>query len=177
MKNPFTYFRRKRQAEEQVFQALKAVIRDLERQNAHLTGENSWLTKQVEYLRCQLMKVRVSQGTEGRRGWEVMAYIPDGVVGVLKTQTPEQRTKFVAEVAFRLVALALKGIFKVDSMGEINVLVFPAINMDGKPNADRWVKVLSTNANGEHALTVGGIINERPLLSEAEQLKKIVWDN
>lgn len=92
-------------------------------------------------LRSQVLHLRVSQATEGRAGWEIMAYIPEAVLKAI-SHNPGLRDWYETEVAQNLVRYAMKGIVKVNAEGKVNALVFAPLDIDGKPEAPKWVMAL-----------------------------------
>lgn len=108
----------------------------------NLETEHKFLLKREEYLRAQLMNIRVQQATEGRTGWELLGYIPTAVLDQVRRMNERDQIKFTAMVAFKLIDAAIKGIFKVDAMGKCNALVFAPIDMNKAPAAPKHVQVL-----------------------------------
>jgi hypothetical protein len=105
--------------------------------------------KREEYLRAQLMNVRVQQSGGDRTGWEVMCYIPQATLRGVRAKSQEDQARFVAHVAYKLVEAAVRGIFHVDSMGKVNALVFAPLDMDKPAAAPKHVQVLFEKKDGE----------------------------
>jgi hypothetical protein len=91
-------------------------------------------------LRAQLMQIRVSQSTIARAGWEVMAFIPEGVL----QDRPGHPANgwLVLRVAKELVDLALKGVHRVRTNGTCCALVFEPLNVNEPVRAPRFVQAL-----------------------------------
>ena len=142
---------------------------DLEDMLPNMTYAHKVISKQIEWIRAQLMNVRVAQAERPRVGWEVMAYIPEEVLQVVKTYGPEDLTKFKRLIADVLIDQAIRGVLHVNAQGKINALVFAPMNINGPVKAAEWCQVLFEGDYGKLKLS------ERlpRLKSEAEQLKQL----
>jgi hypothetical protein len=102
------------------------------------------LLHQVEYLRAQLMQVRVSQATEGRAGWEVCCYIPEEVLHYTRNHPYKENAaqSLLDNILCALMETAIKGINRVDSQGKVCALVFEPLNINAPARAPRYVQAL-----------------------------------
>lgn len=87
----------------------------------------------AEELRAQLMHLRVEGATEGRVGWEVCAFIPEGVIKSLKTKPPAHYAEFVKMVADVLVYRAIHGLTRFNRSGKVRALLFAEPDPIGAP--------------------------------------------
>jgi hypothetical protein len=142
---------------------------DLEELFPEMNYAHQVISKQIMWIRAQLMNVRVAQAERPRVGWEVMAYIPEEVLQVVKKYGPKDLAKFKRLVADVLIDQAIRGILHVNAQGKINALVFAPMNVNAAPAAPEWCQVVFEGDTGKLKLS------ERlpRLKSEAEQLKQL----
>ena len=83
--------------------------------------------------RAQLMQLRVhGESIRGRTGFMVSAFIPNGVLERLRAGTERQKSEFQQRVVTELVALALRGIFRVSNHGTMQAMIFAPVSKDAK---------------------------------------------
>jgi hypothetical protein len=131
-----------------------------------LTDEIKRLDKKISWLRAQLMQLRVAQAEYPRRGWEVMAYIPEEVLDKLNTADPEAVKDFIRSVATPLVTYAISGIVRVRSNGQCTALVFEPLSLNSPPRAAGYMQAVF-DKGGKYKIS-----NPLPRLPEKERLMK-----
>ena len=114
------------------------------------------LSNQLDWLRAQIVQVRVQQSRVGRAGWEVMCFIPEEILNQLGPDRNPLNNVMVGslinQVTNKLVTCAIAGINRVDSQGRVCALVFEPLDMRAKPKAPAYVQALF-DKQGEYKLS------------------------
>lgn len=99
-----------------------------------------------ESLRTQLLRLRVSQSTTGRAGWEVMCFLPEEIIDVLKREKAAHSVShhrwLVERVTKELVDLAISGVVRVSGEGKVSALIFEPLDCDRTARAPRYAQAL-----------------------------------